>query len=242
MPKMRQLHVYDCALMAALPMRLLLATMLVAGSLVITVGVATPAAAEPETCPPVCDQIPGAAWIQRRAVPMNAVYRWPALGAVATALTRTTPRFRFEEICATPAFPDDIRKSAVAGRASVTHPDSQWQLQAQILHWRGDTARGGAIAATVFGAAVTALRACQLGAPKQSPSVTDDEPTRMSAVISGPVIMHTYLIAHPASSTVSELTLWTSGPAQVEWPVINDSTVLDAMVAPLCEAYIASCS
>ncbi|ABL03207.1 hypothetical protein OQ896_18445 [Mycobacterium ulcerans] len=119
MPKMRQLHVYDCALMAALPMRLLLATMLVAGSLVITVGVATPAAAEPETCPPVCDQIPGAAWIQRRAVPMNAVYRWPALGAVATALTRTTPRFRFEEICATPAFPDDIRKSTVAGRASV---------------------------------------------------------------------------------------------------------------------------
>ncbi|BEH79201.1 hypothetical protein YM3MPS_50040 [Mycobacterium pseudoshottsii] len=88
---MRQLHVYDCALMAALPMRLLLATMLVAGSLVITVGVATPAAAEPETCPPVCDQIPGAAWIQRRAVPMNAVYRWPALGAVATALTGRHP-------------------------------------------------------------------------------------------------------------------------------------------------------
>lgn len=95
--------------------------------------------------------------------------------------------------------------------------------------------------ASVFGTAVAALRACQLGAPLQSPSVTDDEPTRMAAVISGPVIMHTYLVAHVSSSTISELTLWSSGPPQVPWPTVADSAVLDALTAPLCEAYIGSC-
>ncbi|ORB69304.1 ATPase [Mycobacterium shinjukuense] len=238
---MRQLHVYDCALMRAVQLRMMLATMMVAGYLVAAVTVATPAPGEPETCPPVCDQIPGTAWIDRRAVPLDSVYRWPALAGAAVALTGTTPRFRFEHVCATPTFPGDTRNAAVASRATVAQPEGQWQLQAQVLHWRGDTARGGAIAAAVFGAAVAAVRACQLGSPAQSPSITDDEPTRMAAVISGPVIMHTYLIAHVSSSTISELTLWSTGPPQVPWPVISDSAVLDAMTAPLCEAYISSC-
>ena len=51
----------------------------------------------------------------------------------------------------------------------------------------------------------------------------------MAAVISGPVIMHTYLVAHVASSTISELTLWSSGPPQVPWPSMADNQVLDAM-------------
>ncbi|CAM4198348.1 hypothetical protein MB901379_04292 [Mycobacterium basiliense] len=237
---MRQLHVYDCALMGTTAARMLLTAMLVAGSLVIAVA-AIPARAEPETCPPVCDKIPGTAWIGRRAVPLDFVYGWPRLADAATAVTRTTPRFRFEQACNTPAFPQDSRDSAVAGRAAVAHPDGQWQLHAQILHWRGDTARGGAIAASVFGTAVATLRACQLGAPGQSPSITDLEPTRMAAVISGAIIMHTYFVAHLASSTISELTLWTAGAPQVEWPVIADAAVLDAMTTPLCAAYMASC-
>ena len=210
---------------------------------VITVAVATPVHADPQTCPPVCDQIPDTAWIRHGSVPLDTVYRWPAPAGVAVPMTggSATPRFRFEQVCATPAFPQDTRNSAVSARALVTHPDGQWQLQALILHWRGDTARGGALAASVFGAAVTALRACQLGAPTQSPSVTDDEPTRMAAVISGPVVMHTYLVAHVASSTISELTLWTSGSPEVPWPVLSDAAVLDAITAPLCAAYIASC-
>ncbi|QUR69962.1 ATPase [Mycobacterium spongiae] len=238
---MRQFHVYDCALMGAGPMRVILATILVVGAVVTAVGAAPPAAAEPETCPPVCDRIPATAWISAREVPLDAHYRWPALAGNAVAMTGTTPRFRFEPVCGTPRFPQDSRNSAVAGRVTVVHPEGQWQLQAQVLHWRGDTAQGGAIAASVFGAAVTALRACQLGAPLQSPSVTEDEPTRMAAVISGPVIMRTYLVAHTWSSTISELTLWTSGPPQVPWPVISDAEVLDSMLAPLCEAYLGSC-
>lgn len=222
-------------------MRVILATMLVAGGLAVALVVVVPGHAEPQTCPPVCDQIPDTAWIQKRSVPLNSVYNWPALAGLAVQVTGSGPRFRFEELCAAPTVPQDPRDWAVAARATVAHPDDQWQLQAQILHWRGDTSRGGAAAASVFGRAVAALRGCQQGAPQQSPSITTDQPNRMAAVVSGPVVMHTYLVAHVASSTITELTLWSSGPPQVPWPSMADDPVLDAMTAPLCEAYIASC-
>ncbi len=240
---MRQLHVYDCALTGVMPMRVILATMLVVGGLAVAFIVAVPAPAEPQACPPVCDQIPDSAWIQRRAVPLDSVYGWPAPAALATQVTGVTPGppFRFEELCATSPVPRDPRDSAVVARATVVQPDGQWQLQAQIWHWRGDTASGGAIAASVFTDAVAAARSCQQRAPLQSPSITSDETNRMAAVISGPVVMHTYLVAHPASSTISELTLWSSGPPQVPWPAMADDPVLNAMTAPLCEAYVASC-
>lgn len=223
-------------------MRVILATMLVVGGFALSLVVVVPGQAEPETCPPVCDQIPNAAWIRQRAIPLDSVYAWPALAGPAVSLTGAgAARFRFEDLCATPEVPQDARASAVAARATITHPDGQWQLQAQILHWRGDTARGGATAASVFSAAVAALRACQQRVPAQSPSLTSDEPNRMAAVISGPVVAHTYLVAHVASSTISELTLWSSGPPQVSWPAMADDPVLNSMTAPLCDAYIASC-
>jgi hypothetical protein len=93
----------------------------------------------------------------------------------------------------------------------------------------------------VFGVAAAALRSCQLGAATESPSVTVDEPNRLAAAISGPVIMHTYLVVQPENSTISELTLWSAEPPQVPWPVISDDQVLDAMTSPVCAAYIGSC-
>jgi hypothetical protein len=93
----------------------------------------------------------------------------------------------------------------------------------------------------VFGDAVAALRACQQRAPQQSPSITSDEPNRAAAVISGPVIMHTYLVAHVPSSTISELTPWSSGPPPVAWPAMAVDPVLNAMTTPQCDACIASC-
>ena len=119
-------------------------------------------------------------------------------------------------------------------------PGGQWQLQAQVLHWRGDTARGGENTSSVFGVAARAAR-LPTGRAGESPSVTIDEPNRLAAVISGPVIMHTYLVAHPENSTISELTLWSSETPEVPWPVISDAQVLDAMTSPVCAAYIGSC-
>lgn len=222
-------------------MRVILATMVLSGALVAASMPVVAVHAEPETCPPVCDHIPDTAWIRPQAIPLNSTYRWPSLAAVAVPVTGSGPRFRFEEVCATPAFPRDTRDFAVASRAIVANAQNQWQLQAQVLHWRGDTARGGQNVVSVFSIAATALRGCQLGAPAQSPSITADGLNRLAAVISGPVIMHTYLVAHPQSSTISELTLWSSASPQVPWPVIADEQVLDAMAAPLCDAYIGSC-
>jgi len=223
-------------------MRVVLATMLITSGLVVARVSAVAAHADPENCPPVCDQIPGTAWISSSKVPLNSIYRWPSLASAAVVITgTTTPRFRFEEVCATPAFSPDTRSFAVASRATMANPQGQWQLQAQILHWRGDTALGGQNASSVFAIAAAALRGCQLGVPAESPSVTTGEPNRLAAVISGPVIMHTYLVAHPQNSTISELALWSSGSPQVPWLLIPDVQVLDALTAPVCEAYIGSC-
>lgn len=223
-------------------MRLVVATMLLASGLMVGCASSAAARADPDTCPPDCDKIPDTAWISTSGIPLDSTYRWPSLAGVAVPMTgTTTPRFRFEEVCATPVFPQDTRNSAVASRATVVNQQGQWQLQAQVLHWRGDTMRGGQNATSVLAVAAAALRGCQLGAAAESPSITVDEPNRLAAVISGPVVMHTYLVAHPENSTLSELTLWSPAPPQLPWPIISDAQVLDAMSAPVCAAYIGSC-
>ena len=216
-------------------MRMVLGTLLVACGLVV----APPAAATPETCPPACDRIPEAAWIPPWGIPLNSHYAWPRLPGVA--VTAVAPRFRFEELCASPPVLLDPRSWAVAERALVVNPEGQWQLQAQVLHWRGETWRGGQLAQEVFDAAAGALRSCQRTNVTASPSVTTDEPDRMAAVIGGPVILHQYLVANPGNSTITELAMWSTAPPLTAWPGVDDTAVLDAMGAPLCAAYIGSC-
>ena len=200
-----------------------------------------PVEAVPGECPPICDAIPDTAWIAPTAVPLYEVYRWPGLAGLA--VTASAPRFLFEELCAAPPVPNDPRAYAVAARAAVVNPAGQWQLQAQVMHWRGDTAHNGPLVRSVFDAARTRLRTCQLTAPLVSPSLTTAEPERFAAVISvgGQKVVHQYLMAHPASGSVVELALWSTLPAQVPWPAVPDDQVLDALTAPLCEAYLGSC-
>jgi hypothetical protein len=59
--------------------------------------------------------------------------------------------------------------------------------------------------------------------------------------VAGDQVMHEYLLAHPSSSTVVELAMWSSLPTQVDWPAVSDAQVFEAMVAPLCSAYLRSC-
>jgi hypothetical protein len=201
---------------------------------------ATPtAAAEPYNCPPACDSIPDAAWPAPMTIPLNNHYDWPQLPALA--VTAPAERFRFEELCRTPAKAGDPRSYAVTERVTVVNNPGQWQLRAQVLHWRGETWRGGQLVNDAFDAAVDALRTCQRTNPEASPSVTLDEPGRMAAVISGPVILHQYLLANTANSTISELALWSTAPPLTPWPVTADAAVLDALAAPLCSAYLGSC-
>ena len=202
---------------------------------------APPAPAEPigTTCPPACNRIPDSAWIAPAAIPLNTRYEWQPLAGLA--VTARTPRFRFEELCGSPVAAQDPRNYAVAERSVITHQAGQWQLQAQILHWRGETWRGGELARDAVAAAAAGLRACQQTNPGASPSLTLDEPERLAAVISGPVILHEYLLADTVSSTVTELSLGAVAPPATPYPTLSDSAVLDSLGAPLCTAYLGSC-
>jgi hypothetical protein len=129
----------------------------------------------------------------------------------------------------------------VAELAVVSNAAGQWQLQAQVLHWRGETWRGAQLVQDSFAAALSALRSCQRTNPVASPSLTLEEPDRFAAVISGPTVLHQYLVANSANSTITELALWSTAPTLTPWPTPDDATVLDALGAPLCIAYIDSC-
>ncbi len=204
------------------------------------VSVAPAASAQPAgTCPPTCDRIPETAWIAPTAIPLHSTYAWPRLAGLS--VTARPPRFRFEEMCGTPLDAADPRGYAVAERSEVTNPAGEWQLRAQVVHWRGETWRGGQLAQDAVAAAAAALKNCQATNPDASASLVVDEPDRIAAAISGPVVLHQYLVADPVTSTVTELALWSVAPVATPWPAITDSAVLDALSAPLCTAYLGSC-
>ena len=221
--------------------RLLVAVAVATCGLAVAPGAGWPAHAVPGACPPICDAIPDAAWIAPTSIPLNPVYRWPGLAGVA--VTAPSPRFGFEALCGSPPVADDARAYVVAARSVVLHQDGQWNLLVQVMHWRGDTATGGATALATLETARVRLRDCQSTAAETSPSITTNGPQRIGAVISdaGDQVMHDYLLADPASSTIVELAMWSSLPRQVAWPAVADAQVLDAMAEPLCSAYLGSC-
>jgi hypothetical protein len=221
--------------------RLLLAVAMATFGLTIAPGADWPARAVPGVCPPICDAIPDSAWIAPTSIPLYAVYQWPGLAGLS--VTAPSPRFGFEALCGSPPVANDPRAYAVSARSVVLHPAGQWNLLVQVIHWRGDTATGGPTALDTLDTARSRLRDCQLTAAATSPSITTDDQGGIVAVISdaGRQVMHEYLLAHPDSSTIVELAMWSSLPPQVDWPAVADAQVLDAMAAPLCNAYLGSC-
>lgn len=208
----------------------------------LSVSVAAPVAAEPgdasEVCPPVCNSIPASAWLAPTSIPLYDVYRWPSLPDIDLS---ALPRFRFEEICASPTYSGDPRSYSVHSRAVVETGRGQWQLHVQVVHWRGDTLTGGSTARAVVEAASGAARMCRVAQPATSLEVTVDEPDRLALVMDGSVQLRQFLVAHPASSTISELALWAATPTSVSWAAPSDSEVFDRMTEPLCTAYVSSC-
>jgi phosphoribosylformylglycinamidine synthase PurS subunit len=137
---------------------MVLAAVLVGFALDIAAGPTWSVHAVPQDCPPICDRIPDSAWITPTAIPLYDVYRWPGLPLRH------------------PATPGDARGYAVAARAVAPNPQGHWQLHGQVIHWRGETWRGGPTAMAIFDAAVAALRACQL----TSPSISTREADRLA--------------------------------------------------------------
>ncbi|WP_326545138.1 ATPase [Mycolicibacterium sp. ND9-15] len=220
-------------------MRLLLAVAVAALGLAVAPG--PPADAVPGVCPPICDAIPDPAWPVSSSLPLYSVYRWPGLAGLA--VTAPAPRFMFEELCSSPPAPADPRDYVVAARAQVANPAGQWQLRAQVLHWRGDVAHNAPLTRSVLDTAESRLRTCQMTAPLASPSVTTADAEQLAAVISvaGQKVVHQYLLAHPTSGSIVELAMWSAVPVQVPWAAPPDAQVFQALAGPLCEAYLGSC-
>ena len=159
--------------------RLMLAVVVAVCGLVVVPGTAR---SVPGICPPFCDSIPDAAWIESSSLPLYPVYRWPGLAALA--VDAPAPRFGFEGWCASPTVADDPRDYVVAARAEVSNPDGQWNLRVQVLHWRGPVTAGGPIALETLEKARMALALCHLTAPAVSPSITSSDAERLATVIS----------------------------------------------------------
>jgi hypothetical protein len=211
------------------------------GTISGVIGATAPALAGPGNCPPFCDGIPDSAWIAPADVPLADVYRWPGLAGLATSAP--SPRFRFEHTCASPPVAADPRAYAVAAVAQVTQPAGQWQLQVQVLHWRGDAWQSGQTADSVLETALGRLRDCGVTAPRTSPSITTDQPGRVAAVISSPgqEVVREYLLVDARSGTLVELAMWAALPQAVPWRAVPDPVIFDALAAPLCAAYAGSC-
>ena len=147
-------------------------------------------------------------------------------------------------MCDSPPVADDARELCGRRAAGVPDPDGQWQLQVQVLHWRGDDRPGGRRPRVTFETAGPALRNCQRRAPLSSPSITTDQLERIAAVISGLAggqVMHEYLLADPRQQHPGRAGHVVVAPPLVDWPAVPDAQVLDAMAAPLCNAYLGSC-
>jgi serine/threonine protein kinase len=202
-------------------------------------------------CPPACTHIPDSAWIAPPAIPLSDRYPRPPLGPLSEHVSN--PRFRIDELCAAGPVADDERNGAIASRLILPEPPDQWQLQVQILHWRGDPWIGGQRASAVVDSATSLLRnTCSSTAPGVSVSriaeqnVPGHPGQSLSAVLTvrgtAPLVAHEYLVSDLRNSTVVELAMWSTSPPAVAWPTINDDQVLADMVAPLCTAYVNSCT
>ncbi len=170
------------------------------------------------------------------------MYQWPGLAGLA--VTAPATRFGFEALCDSPPVADDARAYVVAARAVVPNPAGQWNLAVQVMHWRGDTAAQGG--PTAHGHPRDRRPGCGTARRRPRRRRRRSPPTYRSGIaavisVAGDQVMHEYLLAHPASSTVVELAMWSSLPPQVDWPAVPDAQVLEAMAAPLCNAYLGSC-
>jgi hypothetical protein len=156
-------------------------------------------------------------------------------------------------LCAAGPVADDERGSALASRIILPNPPGRWQRQVQILHWRGDPWVAGQRASAVMDSATALLRSkCSFTAPGVSVSriaeqnVPGHPGQSLTAVITQigttPMIGHEYLVSDLRNSTVVEVAMWSTSPPAVDWPTINDDQLLADMVAPLCTAYVNSCT
>ncbi|MFB7615448.1 hypothetical protein [Kitasatospora sp. NPDC056181] len=207
------------------------------------------AAAKPSSAgPAVSKDIPAGAWINPRAIPLDATYKWPAPAAGAKGVSGK-PTFKLQELCHSKLSQDN--ESLGAGRAAAQSVigaggADQWQAQ-QTLLYQGDPRPSSGIAQSahlVLGDLEDEVKNCAKTVPGATVKVTSPaDAMYFAATVTVPqaggttVTLHEYLTA--PDGTVNELSLWTAAKTgaqpKVPWAGPADADVTKAMDAALCD-------
>lgn len=192
---------------------------------------------------PVTISVPAAAWVSPNRLPLADTQHWPSLDTVAQPLTDGTSRVY--ELCQTAPSSDARWQGNDAARARVDNGADHWSVQQQIIHYPGDPWTMGQTADALFVALQNTLTHCAATAPGAQVTITTPRShcsdiqrgrcVRFAATIEIPdkqIAAHIYL-SSPGSS-VSELSLWSSGTPGVPWSAPADDDVFAAMNPQLC--------
>lgn len=192
--------------------------------------------------------VPAAAWISAGQLPLDATQHWPDLASIAEAPADNA--FRIEQLCRVdaPAHRLVDATGADAGRAGVDNGQAEWSLQQQIVHYPGDTWRMGQTADALLTSLQNTLSSCSSTAPGTQAKVTTPRSrcpssqrggcSQLAATVDVPAQQtsaHVYLAS--VGSSVSELTMWSTGTPGVAWTDISDEDVFAAMNPQLCTVW-----
>ncbi|OBB27887.1 hypothetical protein A5792_23505 [Mycolicibacterium peregrinum] len=186
--------------------------------------------------------MPTAAWIHSNRLPLNGSQHWPNLADSAQPLGSNT--FQIDSLCGgTPA-----QLGGDNARSLIDRGEGNWSAQQVIVHYPGDPWTMGQTAHALFTATLDTLTECQTTSPTAQLTMTTPKQfclsvqrggcNQVAAEIRLPdkhITAHVYLSA--VGSTVTELSLWSSGTPATQWPAPADEDVFAAMNPQLCSIW-----
>lgn len=203
----------------------------------------SPAASPVSTTAPNATAVPAAAWIHSNRLPLNDSQHWPDLADSAQPLGNNT--FQIDSLCA--GTPTQVGGGENA-RSLIDRGDNNWSAQQVIVHYPGDPWTMGQTAHASFTALQGTLTGCQstspttqltITTPKQfCPSMQRGGCNQVAAEIRLPdkhMTAHVYLAV--VGSTVTELSVWSTGTPAAQWAATADEDVFAAMNPQLCSVW-----
>lgn len=204
----------------------------------------SPEASPVSTTAPHAAAVPTAAWVHSNRLPLHDSQHWPDLADSAESLGSNT--FRTNSLCA--GTPTQVGGSENA-RSLIDRGAGNWSVQQVLVHYPGDPWTMGQTAHAMFNELQNTLKGCQnsssgasltVTTPPSSacPSVERGGCNQVAAEVHSPqgdVTAHIYLAA--VGSTVTELSLWSTGTPTARWPAPADEVVFAAMNPQLCSVW-----
>lgn len=202
------------------------------------------ASPSPGAKPQAAVPVPAAAWISADRIPQNSDQPWPNLADRAEPLGTST--FRLYGLCG--ATPSPIADGDNA-RAVVDNGDGHWSAEQVIVHYPGDPWTMGQTVSLDASNLQNVLNQCTSTAPgttlqfttpvdARCPSVSRGGCHQVAAEIrssDGKSTAHVYLAN--VGSTITELTVWTTGSPSTPWAGAADEDVFAAMNPQLCTVW-----